>query len=801
MPVGIGYKGLGSYEPEYFKLPFNELLAGLSAKQDKFDKNQVSTDNLSKLFGEAGIRTQDKLEAVKAKYQPEINRLTEQLYTTGNVNPYEIQKLATSITNDPDKKIYDYDFKIRDKVLETQASQEFPEGYMAGFDKKNQSWTPYTGSDLSGLAEGYRLIKPADWNKEYQTDLGSSIKEKIKEIDPTFSVQEIQNPDTGESTYKILKKSGEEITWDRDLATQLLLKPTPSGRTLLDQLWETKNKPGKQFRGFQYEDLAGQGYDKEAFFNDLLDSSEGLFYNRQKLNFSDSGIKSDGSGSGKKKKNPFISLGASSDISYGEKEHILNNLDLKDYTEQELFTKINEAKEYYSIAKEQAIENIETKFPQFAGVVAEDPNTGKLRLSVPENLFGDEVYEVNNYITDYNASLAADQSKIDLLSTLRLELLEGVGLDINFEKSEDYQNVLNRNAQNLTTKLGDPKVWTNVTSKIPQEELTKKPGEKGYGQEVKEYVLNNPDKFVRDTSVKEYNALDKTRVDKEKEFQSKLKQLATTQAMYRGKVYTLNPAGQPDEPSKAKVKGLKTSVLSQFQANPQAARYLEDETLVSDGDKNDFEFIQKFLNNFNRGEDLADAIVQIGFDEGDGRIRALVIPSSYTDEKGNKNFRSSTKSVSPIEIDLSEDIIKEIMTTEEFNDNYLYGLQSQMSNSLNQNKGITGVIETGLNNKLTSTVDMSKLSETGRTFQNSLRFGNNNIRFKSNSPSQATSFLTDLEREYSIGDKILAQQPNANKEQLADLIINETASKHNIGLVPMEREKLKKELISKLNFQ
>lgn len=800
MPVGIGYKGVEAPKTEFFQLPFNELLAGLSAKQNKYDKGIADTSKLDSLFGEAGVSTGHLLEEVKSKYTPQIEAIKEKLATTGEYNPYEVEKLASSIVNDPKKKIYDYDFKLRDKVLETQASQEFPDAYMTGFNKKSNIWNPYQGTDVSGLAEHYRLIKPADWNKEYQTDLGSSIKEKIKEIDPTFSVQEIQNPDTGESTYKILKKSGEEITWDRNLATQLLLKPTPSGRTLLDQLWETRNKPGKQFRGFQYEDLIGKKYDKEAFFNDLLDSSEGLFYNRQKLNFSDS-IKTDGSSSGKKKKNPFISLGASSDISYGEKEHILNNLDLKDYTEQELFTKINEAKEYYSISKEQAIENIETKFPQFKGVIAEDPNTGKLRLSVPENLFGDEVYEVNNYITDYNASLASDQSKIDLLNTLRLELLEGVGLDVNFEKSEDYQTILNKNAQNLTTKLAEPKVWANITSKIPKEELTKKPGESGYGQEVKEYILNNPDKFVRDTSVKEYNALDKTRADKEKEFQSKLKQLATTQALYKGKVYTLNPSGQPDEPSKAKVKGLKTSILSQFQANPQAARYLDDETLVSDGDKKDFDFIQKFLYNFNKGEDLVDAIVQVGFDEGDGKIRALIIPSSYTDENNNKTFRASTKSVSPIEIDLSEDIIKEIMTTEEFNDNYLYGLQTQMSNSLNQNKGITGVVETGLNNKLTSTVDMSKLSETGRTFQNSLKFGNSNIRFKSNSPSQATSFLTDLEREYSIGDKILEKQPNANKEQLADLIINETASKHNIGLVPIEREKLKKELISKLNFQ
>jgi len=157
--VGIGYTGFQAPKTEFFKLPFNELLAGLSAKQKQYDEGVADTGALSKLFGEAGVSTQHLLENVKQKYNPEIEALTNKLAETGEYNPYEVQKLTNRILNDPERKIYEYDYKLRDKVLETQASQEFPDAYMTGYNKQTNTWNPYTGKDVAGLAS-INCIKP-----------------------------------------------------------------------------------------------------------------------------------------------------------------------------------------------------------------------------------------------------------------------------------------------------------------------------------------------------------------------------------------------------------------------------------------------------------------------------------------------------------------------------------------------------------------------------------------------------------------------------------------------------------------
>lgn len=101
--VGIGYKPLQRQKTEFFELPFNELLAGLSAKQKQFDEVD---DTKNQMF--------DALLKVKPFYESDkqyLQQYQNELFTNVDniINKYEgdltkarpeIQKMARKINQD-----------------------------------------------------------------------------------------------------------------------------------------------------------------------------------------------------------------------------------------------------------------------------------------------------------------------------------------------------------------------------------------------------------------------------------------------------------------------------------------------------------------------------------------------------------------------------------------------------------------------------------------------------------------------------------------------------------------------------
>jgi len=126
--VGIGYQPLQQFKPDYYKLPFNELLAGLSAKQKQYD---VAEDDKNKLF-EGLLKVQPFYESDKEYFNQYQNTLNQEVDNL--INKYqgdlsqagpEIQKLARNVNREltsGNLATVNYNTEQAKKILEDQAS-------------------------------------------------------------------------------------------------------------------------------------------------------------------------------------------------------------------------------------------------------------------------------------------------------------------------------------------------------------------------------------------------------------------------------------------------------------------------------------------------------------------------------------------------------------------------------------------------------------------------------------------------------------------------------------------------------
>jgi len=289
---------------EYFKLPFSELNAALANKQALYDKADTELSAIDKLFPEAGYRTQDRLQALKDKYIPQIESLRTQLGETGNVNPTKIREIASRLVQDPEYKTITQDFKYKEAVDKVMSTGNFKD-YIQGF------YDPNTGFNQTKPGEGfngqwYGAIAPASWIDEYRqyTDF-KPIKDNI-EKSTGYQMRSFTNPETGESETWLFDGRKKEAV---EKVTPELIKEhlTSDNKALLKSLYEQMGTPGKTFRTAQYQKDYNQPYDMEgAFFNDLMAASKFNQYNYTQTEVISSKVgelaKSKGAGSGTKSK-------------------------------------------------------------------------------------------------------------------------------------------------------------------------------------------------------------------------------------------------------------------------------------------------------------------------------------------------------------------------------------------------------------------------------------------------------------------------------------------------------------------
>jgi len=217
-----------------FKLPFNELLAGLSAKQKQFDEGIATQDKLAGLRPKAGYSTEADLAKWDAQFLPQIEALTNELVTTGNYNKAKGTQLASSMVNNPLYQKIQRDYEYRPQV--EKMIQEKAKGNILHFQDAQGNFIPMGGDSFD----------PSHYGQTLYADPHQYVQDNAKLIKPYF--------------HKI-KEAG--LEWSPELGSYI--KKTTSGRieiiddaklaelfgpdaTYIKSMWESNNPAIEYFK-------------------------------------------------------------------------------------------------------------------------------------------------------------------------------------------------------------------------------------------------------------------------------------------------------------------------------------------------------------------------------------------------------------------------------------------------------------------------------------------------------------------------------------------------------------------------
>ena len=280
--VGIGYKPLQRQQTEFFQLPFNELLAGLSAKQGQFDKADAEAKAIPDLIPEGGLRTTEERNRLMSELDAELNPITEQLYKTGEVNTYELQRIAKKYKNDPRINWLKQDAAMIAAANKLMAEGQFEHGLQdwktqQGIDQlkwTGQGMVDSQGRPVSSIGEAYKYIAPEDTQKYLMEKMKSSVTPYIEHYvgikDLTPRVDEEGNL----VGYTGIDRSGtlKHYTYD-DIRNNLLDKS--KGKSLGQSILE--GVPGDNAGLFWSERYKKQGVipNEQILVDDILSAGAG----------------------------------------------------------------------------------------------------------------------------------------------------------------------------------------------------------------------------------------------------------------------------------------------------------------------------------------------------------------------------------------------------------------------------------------------------------------------------------------------------------------------------------------------
>ena len=250
-----GMQPAGYHETEFFKLPFNELLAGLQGQQQQYDQGVADANSITPLMGKAGHLTQKAHDEFKSEYQQRLQEdVLDQLHTTGHYNKASMQKILKDLQSDSRLLAFDDDYKLRDAVTAKSADAMFKQGFQNYVDtetgeyvqhKVNKDGTMQTpNGKTTTLGEAYNYIPSADVNKYYHDVVKTNL---VPEYINTFY------PGVSSS----INEDGKTIYYDK-----------------------TGSKIDYTNFNFQIEMLENYGEDDtliESLFKNLPNTTEGLF--------------------------------------------------------------------------------------------------------------------------------------------------------------------------------------------------------------------------------------------------------------------------------------------------------------------------------------------------------------------------------------------------------------------------------------------------------------------------------------------------------------------------------------------
>ena len=312
--VGIGYQPLQQFKPDYYKLPFNELLAGLSAKQAQYDKGVAEANAIPDLIPEGGLRTTDERNRLMSELDAELNPITEQLYKTGQVNSYELQRIAKKYKNDPRINWLKQDAAMIPAANKLMAEGQFEHGLQdwktqQGIDQlkwTGQGMVDSQGRPVSSIGEAYKYIAPEDYQETFMKDIIENVIPQTGNLPEGTKVKTRVNK-KGELELGYYNTSGtwEDFTYDR--VKDLLKTPVGNGRTLQDKMLESV--VGTKEGLFWYEKFKrdnGREPKAEDLATAKLESAYGRFYYKESpKETAISGGSGDGSGDKTPKQEPI----------------------------------------------------------------------------------------------------------------------------------------------------------------------------------------------------------------------------------------------------------------------------------------------------------------------------------------------------------------------------------------------------------------------------------------------------------------------------------------------------------------
>jgi hypothetical protein len=274
---------------EYFKLPFNELLAGLSAKQDKFDKGLASVKGIPDLIPEAGLRTSGLRQQVLSEIDADLNPILEKLTTTGEYNPYEIEKIASKYKKDQRTSWLKQDAAMMPVANKLMAEGNFKyglqnwnnDGVIDQLQWTGQDMTDSQGRPVGSIGEAYNFIAPENYQESFMKDIIENVIPQTGNLAPGTKIEPYIDKD-GTTKYRYLNTGGkyEDFTYGR--VKKLLKTPVGGGKTLQDRMYETlpTSKEGLYWiEKFKKEN--GRIPTVEEMSNAKLESAFGKFYYKE----------------------------------------------------------------------------------------------------------------------------------------------------------------------------------------------------------------------------------------------------------------------------------------------------------------------------------------------------------------------------------------------------------------------------------------------------------------------------------------------------------------------------------------
>jgi len=272
---------------KYFELPFNELLAGLSAKQGQFDKAVAAGKDIPDLVPEGGLQTSGSIRnSLIADLDAEVNPIMEQLYATGKANPYEFEKIAKKYKADPRMQLLKDDAAMRAAgnklIAEGQLQYGIQDWYNNGKVRDlqwvgGQAVDPSTGKPVGSIGEAYKYIPAENTQKWLMTKMKDSV---IPQVEHNLGIKNLQykyDENGNVVGFTGIDQKGYKKDYSYDLVKSKLLDNS-KGKSLATSMLESiqGDKEGPYY--LENYKRKGINVDENILTSDILSSGFGHLF-------------------------------------------------------------------------------------------------------------------------------------------------------------------------------------------------------------------------------------------------------------------------------------------------------------------------------------------------------------------------------------------------------------------------------------------------------------------------------------------------------------------------------------------